>query len=331
MEKKSTICMSIDDNYLWPWMVTVYSAVINCESPFPKIILANVNNLLSAECKTIAINFAGSLKIDLEIVELDIDANLDFMHHFNVTIYSRILLMDILSEDFLWLDSDLILMQGWSSIFEEKGDNLDEGVVIRGVLDSGLYRERLLQSGNVAMLKSKGRYVNSGVLLMSPENWKKIGQHSSWLLMAQSPEKYGIDPNDQDILNYLCAGKNSILAAKYNYIVGNELSVSEDILIQHFAGPPKPWKLSKKAKEFFLGAQGINYFKPRNSISYYADTFLFYPKYWQIEGELFDFLEAENNGALKIVTELRNKTMHQIDFASNIKHLGMSFFSKKWR
>lgn len=331
MKNNRIICMSIDDNYLWPWMVTVYSAVVNCEGLFPKIILANINKLLSIENQEIAKKFASILKINLEIVDLKIDTDLKFEHHFNVTIYSRILLLEVLSEDFLWLDADLILMNGWTSIFEEKGDNLNEDVVIRGVLDSVLYRERLLKSGNAAMLKSKGRYLNSGVLLMSPESWKKIDQHSSWLLMAQNPEKYQVSPTDQDILNYLCAGKISIIHKKYNYIVGSELSITDDVLIQHFAGPPKPWKLSMMAKEFFLGTQGFNYFKPRNWISYYADTFLFYPKYWQIERELSDILKTEDNNASRVVTELRHKIMHQIDITSKIKHAGMSFFSRKRR
>ena len=331
MESGFNIGMSIDDNYLWPWMVTVYSGVINCEGAFPKLILANPNNLLSLENQKFARDFANILEIDLEILKLDIEADLKFEHHFNETIYSRILMMDILSNDFLWLDSDLVLMTGWNSIFQEKGDCQDDDVVIRGVLDTVLYRERLTASGNGAILRSEGRYLNSGVLLMSPTNWKKIDAPSLWLEMAQNPGNYGIAPNDQDILNFLCAGRSSVLPPKYNYIVGDEYSSTDHNLIQHFAGPPKPWKLSKTTKEFFLSVQGFNYFKPQNWNTFYADTFLYYPKYWKLELELSELLHRADTNVLKAVNELRDKNVLSMDFASRLKYLGLSFFSRKWR
>jgi len=47
MKSKNLICTSIDDNYLWPWMVMVYSAALNSKRKDFRIILANVNGMLS--------------------------------------------------------------------------------------------------------------------------------------------------------------------------------------------------------------------------------------------------------------------------------------------
>jgi len=331
MKSDPMICTSVDNRYMWPWMVTIFSAANTCGEKFPKLILANINKMLSSENEKLAQEFAGVLNIDLSIIQLKIEEDFEFEHHFNVTIFSRILLLDLLTEDFLWLDSDLILMPGWMTIFEVSGERIDRDVVICGVLDSEFTRNKLANGGNTAMPKSQGQYLNSGVLLMSPINWKKIPERVDWISMAKNPKVYGINPNDQDILNYLCAGKSSVLPHRFNFIVGDRIHKNESILVQHFAGPPKPWKLDKRGKEFFMGSQGFNYFNKKEWITFYDDTFLYYPNYWQIESELFDLLQTKDKTIYNSAVDLRNKSLEKISTALKIKHFGTSLFLRKWR
>ena len=327
----AVICTSVDDRYLWPWMVMIFSGVTTCNRNFPRVILANINGMLSSENQIIALDFAKALNIDLEIVSLQNNAELEFEHHFNFTIYSRILLMEMLLEDFLWLDSDLILMPGWDQIFDEEGDKTVENIVLRGVLDSKISRDHLLDKSNQAMLQSQGRYINSGVLLMSPDNWRKIPNRENWISMAKKPKDYEIRPNDQDILNLLCAGRISLLPSRYNYIVGDFHEINDPLLIHHFAGPPKPWKLTRREKEYLLGSQGFNYFKKKNWITYFSDTFLFYPNYWNLEEEVIGILRLKNLKLAESILILRSNHSERSDFMLSIKHFCMSIFFRKWR
>jgi lipopolysaccharide biosynthesis glycosyltransferase len=98
-------------------MVMAYSAAINSNDKNFRIILANMNEMLSEESITIARKFMDSLELSLEIVNIDTSLNPTFEHQFNLTVYSRLFLMDKLDEDFIWFDADLLLMPGWDQIF----------------------------------------------------------------------------------------------------------------------------------------------------------------------------------------------------------------------
>ena len=332
IRRSRTVCMSVDDRYFWPWIVTVNSAILNCVESYPKFILANINGMLSIENQRIAKEFAVVYGFKLEIMELKLDRNLVFQHHFNVTIYSRIILMDILDEDFLWLDSDLLMLPGWDSIFDEPGDLNVEGIVLWGVLDSEYHRTKLSNENNQALVISGGRYLNTGVLLMSPSNWRKIPNRDDWLSLSQNSSNYGINSNDQDILNLLCANRIAVIPKKYNYIVGDETTIRDKILVYHFAGPPKPWRLNKIEKEFFLGSHGYNYFKKENWISYFSDTFLFYPQYWKVEDEIISNLTSKNVLLAQSVGKIKDSQVNQrTDFFLQFKHFCSSLLNRKWK
>ena len=130
MKNKSLICTSIDDNYLWPWMVMVYSASSNSEVKNFRVILANLNGMLSEKYVAIAEKFMESLDLCLEIVSINTSINPTFEHHFNLTVYSRLFLMDKLDEDFTWFDADLLLMPGWDQIFAGSGEKVKKSAVI---------------------------------------------------------------------------------------------------------------------------------------------------------------------------------------------------------
>ena len=290
IRRSRTVCMSVDDRYFWPWIVTVNSAILNCVESYPKFILANINGMLSIENQRIAKEFAVVYGFKLEIMELKLDRNLVFQHHFNVTIYSRIILMDILDEDFLWLDSDLLMLPGWDSIFDEPGDLNVEGIVLWGVLDSEYHRTKLSNENNQALVISGGRYLNTGVLLMSPSNWRKIPNRDDWLSLSQNSSNYGINSNDQDILNLLCANRIAVIPKKYNY------------------------------------------FKKENWISYFSDTFLFYPQYWKVEDEIISNLTSKNVLLAQSVGKIKDSQVNQrTDFFLQFKHFCSSLLNRKWK
>jgi len=330
MKSKNLICTSISESYLWPWMVMVYSAAINSQDKDFRIILANLNGSLSEESITIVEKFTESVGLSLEIVDIETSLNPTFEHQYNLTVYSRLFLMDKLDEDFIWFDADLLLMPGWDQIFIEFGNKTKNSEVIYGVLDSKLTLERLSKEKNQAYARTAGRYVNAGVIKAHTKKWKKLFKEKDWADIALNLEKYGLSLYDQDILNYLCADHIKLMPSGFNYIVGDEISFQERIYIKHYAGAPKPWKLDKAGKEFLLAVQGAKYFSPKNWITQSQDTFLHYPMYWQVEDQLLSFLQDFEVGLYKSIVVLRKSAIKKLDYFSLLKHYLIQLISRKF-
>jgi lipopolysaccharide biosynthesis glycosyltransferase len=311
-------------------MVMVYSAALNSKRKDFRIILANVNGMLSQKNVTIAEKFMESVGISIEIVEINTSLNPTFDNQFNLTVYSRLFLIDKLNEDFIWFDADLLLMPGWDKIFIEFGDKSKKSEIIYGVLDSKLTLDLLSKSKNQAYVRRTGQYVNTGVIKVRTKEWKKLFKESDWVYLALNREKYGLTYHDQDILNYLCAEHINLLPAGFNYIVGDQISFEERIFIKHYAGGPKPWKLDKAGKEFLLAAQGAKYFSPKNWITQSADTVLHYPLYWQVESDLLSYLQEVGFGSYKSVVELRNSVIKKLDKFSFLKNFLIQLITRKY-
>ena len=330
MKNKNLICTSIDDNYLWPWMVMVYSAALTSDVQNFRIIVGNINGMLSHESIDISERFTKSLGLDLEIVNITTSLKPSFDHQFNLTVYARLFLMDMLDENFVWFDADLLLMPGWDEIFIESVDHFKENIVIYGVLDSELTREKLKKDLNQAYLRTEGNYINAGMMKIFTKNWKKLHKDADWKGVAINLENYGLSLNDQDIINYMCAGHIKMMPQGFNYIVGDQISFQEKILIKHFAGSPKPWQLDKAGKEFLLAVQGAKYFSPQDWITQSSDAFLDFPKYWQIEAELLNYVQNFDDGLGLIVAGLRNRNVKKIDFVSRVKHYLIQLISRRF-
>jgi lipopolysaccharide biosynthesis glycosyltransferase len=308
----------------------VYSAAINSNDKNFRIILANMNEMLSEESITIAKKFMDSLELSLEIVNIDTSLNPTFEHQFNLTVYSRLFLMDKLDEDFIWFDADLLLMPGWDQLFTESIEENLDSTVVYGVADSALSLQALVKDQNQAYIKTSGRYINSGVLKIKTKKWKKLHKEADWQAMALNLKTYGLSLPDQDILNYLCADHIALISPGFNYIVGDQISFQEKILIKHFAGSPKPWQLDKAGKEFLLAVQGAKYFSPQDWITQSSDAFLYFPKYWQIEAELLNYVQNFDDGLGLIVAGLRNRNVKKLDFVSRVKHYLIQLIARRF-
>ena len=320
----------MDDNYLWPWMVMVYSAAMNSNDKNFRIIVGNMNGMLSPESIEIAEIFTKSLGLDLEIINITTSLNPSFDYQFNLTVYARLFLMDLLNENFIWFDADLLLMPGWDQIFIECIEEDHDSSVIYGVADSELSLQTLAKDQNQAYIKAAGRYINSGVLKIKTMEWKKLSKEVDWQEMALNLKKYGFSLVDQDILNYLCADHIKLLPPGFNYIVGDNISFQEKILIKHFAGSPKPWQLDKAGKEFLLAVQGAKYFSPQDWITQSSDAFLDFPRYWHIEAELLSYVQNFDDGLGQRVAGLRSRNLKKLDFVSRVKHYLIQLISRRF-
>ena len=330
MNSDKLICTSIDDNYLWPWMVMVHSAVQNSESEDFEFIVANVNKSLSQKYLDIVDQFVKSLGFKVSFVDITTSLNPSFNHQFNITVYARLFLMDILEQDFVWFDADLILLPGWDQIFSIDIGDASNNTVLTGVLDSKISRQNFAENNNGAYVKTGGAYVNAGVLKVSVKNWQLLDKSANWKDLALNLHEYGLSHNDQDVINYLCADKISLLPQGFNYIVGDQISIKERIYVKHYAGYPKPWKLDIASKEFLLAVQGVNYFKPKYGLTQSSDAFLHYPMYWQFEEELTRYLQGLDWDLHLEVEQSRQATIKRLDWISRVKHFLLQFISRRF-
>ena len=327
--KKFLICTSVDDNYMWPWLVMVYSSVINSRNRNFKYALANINASLSPTNIEIAREFMQSLQLQFEVIEIETQLQPIFTHQFNLNVYARLFLLDLLEEDFLWLDADLLLRPGWDQIFNELGDRYETDIILYGVQDTEITRAKLSKLRNEAFLLNQERYINSGVIKTSSKAWKNSTFNTDWQEMAMNLKLYGFTYPDQDILNFLCAGKISIIPKGYNHIVGDEISLSSQILIQHYAGSPKPWQLDQKGKEFLMGIQGTKYFSPKDWITQSSDAFIYFPIYWKAESELVTYLQNIDKGLLKEILDLQLSAIKPLNKRSHTKLFLMKILTRK--
>jgi lipopolysaccharide biosynthesis glycosyltransferase len=311
-------------------MVMVYSAALNSEDKNFRIMIANINGMLSNSLITIAKNFTESLGLSLEITNVNTSLNPKFDHHFNLTVYSRLFLMDKLDEDFVWFDADLLLMPGWDEIFVASAEQVKRSCIISGVLDSKLTRTRLSIDKNQAYLRTRGSYINAGVMKIWIREWKNLAKGDHWQEMAVNLKGYGLSLNDQDIINYLCADRISLMPAGFNYIIGDEISIQENIFIKHYAGFPKPWLLDKRGKEFLLAVQGAKYFTQKDWITQSADAFLHYPMYWQTEDRLLDYLKDLDSDIYLTVVDIRNRNLNKLEGISLLKCYLISLISRRF-
>lgn len=299
-ESPRLIVSSCDDRYLWPWACSVYSAVHSADVPV-RFLLANVNNLLSPAAQKVATDFFAFLNQDGRIFDLSLDVGTAEKYQWNATIYARLGSMDVLNERFLWLDSDTILSYNWTNIFSEAEAQLeDPHVVACGVQDRPATLDWMRASGtNAAYQATNETYVNAGVIFVDPLRWRQGGMDHTWMDLAATPSEKGFQFPDQDILNYLLAGKVGLLPASFNHIVSAPTNGEESIL--HFAGFPKPWRLTEPGRALFVAIQAAR-FEQSPDVSGGGWAWESFPKYWQVERGVMSSLH--DNGWPELAKEL---------------------------
>lgn len=293
------VASAFDDNYLWPWACSAFSAIKD-GGPIPKFLIANVDGLLSSRGEDLVLRTSEALGFSAEIVALKTPTwNVEYTNQWNATVFARLLLLDQLQERFLWLDSDTLALRGWQQIAEASEERFTASDVIAcAVRDRDSTLARLAQAGtNEAFAASHGYYVNSGILVGDPQRWRAAGLHNRWADVVATQSRRGFEYVDQDVLNLVLAGRIGILPQAYNHIVSEPTRGDERIL--HFAGYPKPWKLSPDGQAFFMASEALNAERPQHQVSGGGAAWRLFPLYWQVEREFTDRLTSAGHQQLR--------------------------------
>jgi lipopolysaccharide biosynthesis glycosyltransferase len=294
--------------------------------------LANINGLLSTENLNLAKNFCRQINIDLECIDIQTNLTPKLASNYSIATFSRLILMDQLSEPFVWLDADLLLMPGWNEIFSVQGDSEKNETAIRACKDLPRTLELLKKRNNMAYLAAGDRYFNAGVLWIDPKVWQNRTSPEIWHNLVANMEEYKFSHNDQDILNYLMKNFVSLIPNTFNTISGSGTRFGSQPYIKHFAGLPKPWKMDQSAKEFILASQGANYFRPEHRIMSLPESFIELLDYWKVEDALlahFELLNPEFHHSLVMIkAQMTSSSLSRIQ---KIKHSLIMFASRKIR
>jgi hypothetical protein len=291
--------------------------------------MVNVNGLLSSKGQKIVKDFLELLNVDGDITNMSLSLSTDFNFDWNATVFARLGLLDLMDEKFMWLDSDTILRSGWTEIFAEaEGLMQDSNIVACAVLDCATTLEDLRSSGkNAAFLASQGAYFNSGIVLADPIRWRHFGMDLRWRDLVARQLELGFVYPDQDILNYVLAGKVGLLPARFNHIVSEASRDAEAIL--HFAGAPKPWRLTERGKAFFVATEAVNFDRPDDQISV-GETWRLFPIYWSAERGLIDLLHEKGDSRLiNSLLALREEQMIQTPVLERLKFMILRLLSRK--
>jgi len=320
-----TLCFAIDDRFVWPLIVSMYSCQRNNDEVGLDVVLLNINSSLSSKNQNLIAKVASLFGIKITISQIDSSFKPEFSNKKSIVVYGPLFALDLIEGDFLWLDADTILLPGWTSIFENLGDNFKENNIVRAIHDSELTLKALEKAGSRSFEVNSHRYFNSGVMLLNPRNWRKTFNTTEWQNVAKKHREYRFLFNDQDVLNFLINSEVSLLSKKYNEITGSRSLVS-DSKILHFASTPKPWNLSIKAKQLMLGHLGI-----RHTASHTFSRLVDFELYWMYELEALDFFKKISRDTYDELKLMNKNELQELDTLGSLKHQLMKFFSTNFR
>ena len=307
-----TVVTGIDDNYVLPFLVMIYSAKINAHEKFhvtlgfdPKVLSENSQDLVAQVLRIIGVPF--------DFLKLTLSEDMKAMGHISSTSYSRLLLADQISGLMLWLDSDLICLPGWDSIFCEN-KNLPNGAVMSVVRDayvSTMSIESLSNSSNESVRIMGSDYFNTGVALIDCDIWKSLNYPNLWPTILKESETRGFEYADQCVLNFLCQREVNYLPWRYNSLArAKNHNRKTRPFILHFASGPKPWFYAKT--DLRILTTGI--LLPK-------DVYL----YLHYQSNLIKTIVREN----RIIGSILREERKRIRSKWNLKHSRILFLPKK--
>ncbi|MBB3104921.1 glycosyltransferase family 8 protein [Azomonas macrocytogenes] len=258
------IAFGVDENYIRPMGVTITSIIKNNpDSSFvfhifsPEISQSNLEKINK-------LSTLSSVSINVHIIEKPSTQNKQIndkkLSHISEAAYTRILIPKLLhkiTNNFLYLDADILCTGDISSLFDIDISNV-AAAVVRDI-NSETMQHRLAKKQLVL-----SDYFNSGVLYINISYWLANNISEKVLEKINDPILQ-LGYFDQDALNVILDHSVFFIDSEWNYqypltsalrrgIVDTSYSNKKFI---HFIGPMKPWRNwnPHNSKELFLKYQ----------------------------------------------------------------------------
>lgn len=242
--KTKIVATAIDDNYVWPFLIMIFSATRNSRVPFD-LVLGYEPHQLSREKMDTIVFVLRMQRLKFSFIELKSGISGNFNNYITSTTFLRLCLADSLESNFLWVDSDVLLLPDWTEIFSIGEANISTNIclAVRDPLSESTMNFE--DSRNHALRRQRANYFNAGILYLNPKRWQELNYPALWRQLHQDSSKLGFQYDDQCILNYLSYEKCVLQPSIYNFLVRDSLEQPPDkIRVAHFAGGSKPWHFS---------------------------------------------------------------------------------------
>ena len=250
---RCTVLLTIDQTYLVPATVTLFSLLENNPKQSFKIYLFSEESDPKWLTPLREIVEGRGSEIVLKRVTKDDFENIKINLHFSVAAYYRLLAADLIEEDrVLYLDSDTLIL----------GDITPLWQVDLGEYPLAAVSDLIVRDFHRLDLQESHGYFNSGVMMLNLKIWRESDLGNKVLAYVFSnPEK--IIYADQCGLNGFLNGNWLRLDLKWNLQASLFQKEYEDLisswnegfdlkaanqnpLIIHFSGPQKPWQLGSR-------------------------------------------------------------------------------------
>lgn len=253
-----------DNNYAMPLAVTVCSAVTNIQSD-RKIALFVLDGGISDFNKRKITKSLNTAQVSISWIKPDktIFENLVLTRHLTLTCYYRLLITELLPQEFdkaIYLDTDMVVTGNLAELWDI---DIADNYVLAVQDDVDLY---IGMSDGLRNYKEVGispdcKYFNSGLLVINLQKWRDDDIGRKVIEYIKQNREYV--RNDQDGLNAVLAGKWGELHPRWNVMprlydypswqdspfkqeVYNELLEKPGII--HYTNSPKPWYAGLKAE-----------------------------------------------------------------------------------
>lgn len=202
------VAYSSDDNYYRHLLVSMISLMENNQE-FDNIKIYVLDNGISEKNKNNLMMWVNKYEKKIVFYSFEhIEKKLKTDNKFPLSAYGRLFLDEVVEEDkILYLDCDSVVN---GSFYELWNMSMDDNICL-GVQDnvSAYYK-------TVIGMKKNDIYINSGVLLIDLQKWRKLN------LQEQAVEvirkfKGSVPHHDQGVINAICYGKIKRVHPKYNF------------------------------------------------------------------------------------------------------------------
>jgi lipopolysaccharide biosynthesis glycosyltransferase len=234
LQVKPQYCFGIDDNYVWPLLICLYSAKRSSRK-FRKVNIVFDPRFLNQKAIKEIENKCNLMGISPQFISLQTPKNSLGTAHITPTAYLRLQIAEVFQSNVIWFDTDLLFLKGWTKILKY--------VEAKEVNKYGIFARKHWgnpeSTSNQAMIRAKGQYFNSGVLLINSNFWRYNGISKEVSSIISKDTNLGFEWADQCILNYYFQGEYGKIAPEFNSIPAEYAKNRTRIL--HFAGTHKPW------------------------------------------------------------------------------------------
>ncbi|WP_421917233.1 glycosyltransferase family 8 protein [Mesorhizobium sp.] len=226
------IIVSASDNNFVPGLFTlVYSAWLHNRAV--KFFIISVD--IEPENISSLLTFCRKHQISCKIIHVNdgFARGLPTNEQWTGAAYARFLIPDLLPNESkaIYLDADAVVVSSLDDLWSmNMGDNL-----VAGVLDGFVHQGEL-----DSIELTADEYINSGVLVMNLDAWRRENIADKMFKEARRSKK--ITFPDQTVLNSVARGRVLLLGREWNFCSGRYVSYERKTpKILHFSGDGKPW------------------------------------------------------------------------------------------